>query len=105
MARVIEASRTVKLKNQGKYAYSNLGMSLLGHAEARAAGVPDWPTLATQRILQPLGMTATTFAATATDIPRRRAATVIRATAGGRPTGTGRGSLQPGPGPGPPPRT
>ena len=69
VARVIEASRTVKLKDQGKYAYSNLGMSLLGHAEARAAGVPDWPTLATQRILQPLGMTATTFAMTASGIP------------------------------------
>jgi CubicO group peptidase (beta-lactamase class C family) len=67
--RVIEDSRTVELKDQGQYAYSNLGMSLLGHAEARAAGVPDWPTLATQRILQPLGMTATTFAATANDIP------------------------------------
>ena len=67
--RVIEASRTVELKNQGEYAYSNLGMSLLGHAEARAAGVPDWPTLATQRILQPLGMTATTFAVTEADIP------------------------------------
>jgi CubicO group peptidase (beta-lactamase class C family) len=66
---VIEASRTAELKNQGEYAYSNLGMSLLGHAEARAAGVPDWPTLATQRILQPLGMTATTFAATENDIP------------------------------------
>jgi CubicO group peptidase (beta-lactamase class C family) len=44
-------------------------MSLLGHAEARAAGVPDWPTLARQRMLQPLGMSATTFAATADDIP------------------------------------
>ena len=66
---VIEASRTVELKNQGEYAYSNLGMSLLGHAEARAAGAPDWPSLVTQRILQPLGMTATTFAATANDIP------------------------------------
>jgi CubicO group peptidase (beta-lactamase class C family) len=69
VARVIEASRTVELKHPGKYAYSNLGMSLLGHAEARAAKVADWPTLATQRILQPLGMTATTFAATADDIP------------------------------------
>jgi CubicO group peptidase (beta-lactamase class C family) len=67
--RVIEASRTVELKKQGEYAYSNLGMSLLGHAEARAAGVPDWPNLATQRILQPLGMTATTFAATEAEIP------------------------------------
>jgi CubicO group peptidase (beta-lactamase class C family) len=67
--RVIEATRTVELRNQGEYAYSNLGMSLLGHAEARAAGVPDWPTLATQRMLQPLGMTATTFAVTEAGIP------------------------------------
>ena len=44
-------------------------MSLLGHAEARAAGVPDWPTLATQRMLTPLGMTATTFAVSEADIP------------------------------------
>ena len=44
-------------------------MSLLGHAEARAAGAPDWPTLATERILRPLGMTATTFALTAEQVP------------------------------------
>jgi CubicO group peptidase (beta-lactamase class C family) len=68
-ARVIDATRTVKLKNEGRYADSNLGMALLGYAEARAAGLPDWQTLATQRILQPLGMTATTFAGTADEIP------------------------------------
>ncbi len=68
-ARVIEATRSTQLRNEGRYAYSNLGMTLLGHAEARAAGLPDWPTLATQRILQPLGMTSTIFAATAGDIP------------------------------------
>ena len=50
---MIEASRTTELKRPGQYAYSNLGMSLLGHAEARAAGAPDWPTLATERILRP----------------------------------------------------
>lgn len=69
VAAVIEASKTVELKNQGRYAYSNLGMSLLGHAEARAAGVADWPTLATERLLLPLKMTATTFALSEADVP------------------------------------
>jgi CubicO group peptidase (beta-lactamase class C family) len=66
---LIEATKSVELKNPGKYAYSNLGMSLLGHAEARAAGVTDWPTLVTQRLLTPMAMTSTTFAVTAADIP------------------------------------
>lgn len=69
VAALVEASKAVELKNQGRYAYSNLGMSLLGHAEARAAGVPDWPTLATERLLKPLKMTATTFALAEADIP------------------------------------
>ena len=69
VAELIEATKSVELNSQGKYAYSNLGMSLLGHAEARAAGVADWPTLATERLLRPLGMTATTFAASEEDIP------------------------------------
>ena len=66
---VIEATRTTELEQPGQYAYSNLGVSLLGHAEARAAGAPDWPTLATERILRPLGMTGTTFALTAEQVP------------------------------------
>ncbi|HEX8511033.1 MAG TPA: serine hydrolase domain-containing protein, partial [Propionibacteriaceae bacterium] len=53
----------------GRFAYSNLGMSLLGHAEARAAGAVDWPALARQRLLVPLGMTNTTFVTTADQIP------------------------------------
>lgn len=69
VAELIEATKTIELSNQGEYAYSNLGMSLLGHAEARAAGAADWPTLATERLLTPLRMTATTFAATEADIP------------------------------------
>ena len=39
VARADRGQQPVELKNQGEYAYSNLGMSLLGHAEARAAGV------------------------------------------------------------------
>ena len=38
---LIAATRTVQLENPGRYAYSNLGMSLLGHAEARAAGAAE----------------------------------------------------------------
>ena len=53
----------------GHFAYSNLGMSLLGHAEARAAGAADWPALARQRLLVPLGMTNTTFVTAADHIP------------------------------------
>ena len=66
---LLEASKSVQLENPGRYAYSNLGMSLLGHAEARAAGVADWATLVRQRLLTPLGMAATTFAMSEDDIP------------------------------------
>jgi CubicO group peptidase (beta-lactamase class C family) len=66
---LIEATKSVELTNQGKYAYSNLGMSLLGHAEARAAGAADWRTLVTERLLAPMAMTATTFAITEAEIP------------------------------------
>ena len=92
VAALIEATKTIELKNPGEYAYSNLGMSLLGHAEARAAGAADWPTLVTDRLLTPLRMTATTFATTEADIPTARSAGTRR-TAGGRPTGTARRTL------------
>jgi CubicO group peptidase (beta-lactamase class C family) len=69
VAQLIEATRSVEISNQGEYAYSNLGMSLLGHAEARAAGAPHWPALVTERLLTPMTMTNTTFAATEADIP------------------------------------
>lgn len=44
-----------------KPAYSNLGMGLLGHALARAAGVEDFPALVRQRIIEPLGMRSTAY--------------------------------------------
>ena len=69
VAELIEATRSVELDDEGQYAYSNLGVALLGHAEARTAQAADWPTLATERLLTPMAMTATTFAATETDIP------------------------------------
>ena len=60
-AELLRLTRDTPVRPPGRYAYSNLGMALLGHAEARAAGATDWPALAQQRLLGPLGMTATTF--------------------------------------------
>lgn len=42
-------------------AYSNLGMGLLGHALARAAGAESFQELVSARILRPLGMHATVY--------------------------------------------
>ncbi|MQA93548.1 MAG: serine hydrolase [Streptosporangiales bacterium] len=47
--------------DRGTYAYSNLGVSLLGHALAERAGRP-YPELLRERILAPLGMDATYIA-------------------------------------------
>ena len=69
VAAMIDGAATTKIDKRGSYRYSNLGMALLGHAEARDAKVPDWPTLATERLLRPLGMRHTRFAIQAADIP------------------------------------
>lgn len=66
---LITEAGTVQINGRGQYAYSNLGVSLLGHALARAAGQPDWPTLARVRLLEPLGMRDTVFAAMPEQIP------------------------------------
>jgi CubicO group peptidase (beta-lactamase class C family) len=66
---LLQLTRDTTLGPPGHFTYSNLGMSLLGHAEARAAGAGDWPALARQRLLVPLGMTNTTFATAADQIP------------------------------------
>ena len=68
-AAMLSAARTASVTERGTYRYSNLGMSLLGHAEARAAGASDWPALATDRLLRPLGMAHTTFALDAAAVP------------------------------------
>lgn len=49
--------------------YSNLGVSLLGTALVRAAGVADFATLLSQRITGPLNMTATTIAGSEAQVP------------------------------------
>lgn len=56
---VIAAAAPLKLTNRGTMQYSNLGASLLGFALFRAAKAPDWPAYVKQRLLDPLGMTAT----------------------------------------------
>lgn len=66
---LIAEAGTVQINGRGQYAYSNLGVSLLGHALARAAGQPDWPTLARVRLLDALGMRDTVFAATPEQVP------------------------------------
>lgn len=43
------------------FEYSNLGMGLLGHALARAAGRKDFQTLVGERVLRPLGMSMTGY--------------------------------------------
>ncbi|WP_431469219.1 serine hydrolase [Sphingosinithalassobacter sp. LHW66-3] len=53
--------------------YSNLGMGLLGHALARAAGAETYADLVRARILEPLGMERTAF-------PRRGEADLALAT-------------------------
>jgi CubicO group peptidase (beta-lactamase class C family) len=47
-----------------KFEYSNLGMGLLGHALARAAGVESFQKLVTDRVLRPLGMSMTAYGRT-----------------------------------------
>jgi CubicO group peptidase (beta-lactamase class C family) len=44
-----------------KFEYSNLGMGLLGHALARAAGAKSFQRLVADRLLRPLGMSMTGY--------------------------------------------
>ena len=52
-----------------KFEYSNLGMGLLGHALARAAGVDSFQALVADRVLRPLGMSMTAYGRTAALAP------------------------------------
>lgn len=69
---LVAATRELQLNNRGSYAYSNLGASLLGHALARAAGMPDWPTLVRDRLFGPLGLAQASVAATGAPNPAVR---------------------------------
>ncbi|SEP75309.1 serine hydrolase domain-containing protein [Microlunatus flavus] len=66
---LLEASRGTGVGERGAYRYSNLGVALLGHALARAAGAPDWAALLRDRVLEPLGMTGTVVTGTVADVP------------------------------------
>jgi D-alanyl-D-alanine-carboxypeptidase/D-alanyl-D-alanine-endopeptidase len=70
-------------RNPGtEYEYSNLGMSLLGHALARKAGM-NYETLVVERICKPLGMTSTRVVPTA----EMKARLAMGRDEAGKPTG------------------
>ncbi|MDG4780677.1 serine hydrolase [Micromonospora sp. WMMD961] len=75
------ADRATPGDGRGEVHYSNLGASVLGHALAAKAGVA-YPDLLQERLLRPLGMTATVVAAQADGLPAERA---HGSRAGGRP--------------------
>ena len=55
------SSYELELEPGAKFEYSNLGMGLLGHALARAAGAESFKTLVAERVLRPLGMSMTGY--------------------------------------------
>ncbi|MFZ4893905.1 serine hydrolase domain-containing protein [Plantibacter sp. Mn2098] len=63
---LIAEARNVEIGPK-EFLYSNLGMSLLGHAVAAAAGT-DYATLAADRVFTPLGMRATTAPTSLADL-------------------------------------
>ncbi len=66
-----EAARLSLTGERGQsVVYSNLGATLAGYALGKAAGYDAWEPYATDRLLTPLGMAATTFAATDAEVPR-----------------------------------
>jgi CubicO group peptidase (beta-lactamase class C family) len=65
---LLAAAARARVERTGDYAYSNFGASLLGHALAHRAGT-TYPALLRQRILGPLGMTATVVQAAGTAPP------------------------------------
>ena len=56
---LIDSARTTELGERGEFAYSNLGISLLGEALARAAGADSWSSYITERLFTPSGMERT----------------------------------------------
>ena len=65
---MLAIARKATLTTRGEFVYSNLGTALLGHALAAAAQM-DYVTVVEQRLLGPLGMSATTLPLTAKDLP------------------------------------
>lgn len=65
---LVEQVAASDLSDRGEVAYSNLGVAVLGHAVAAAAGT-DYTTLLSERLLDPVGMDATTLPVTADRLP------------------------------------
>ena len=66
---LIDKARTTKMGKRGEFAYSNLGISLLGKALTHAAGAESWTSYITERFFTPLGMKHTTLTSGQADIP------------------------------------
>ena len=66
---LVDKARTTKMGKRGEFAYSNLGISLLGEALTRAAGAESWTSYITERFFTPLGMKHTTLTSGQADIP------------------------------------
>ena len=66
---LIEKTRTTEMGKRSEFAYSNLGISLLGEALRRAAGAESWKSYASERLFTPLGMEHTTLTADQSEIP------------------------------------
>ncbi|WP_051338134.1 serine hydrolase domain-containing protein [Streptomyces flavidovirens] len=67
-----KALETSAAGRRGKFAYSNLGMALLGTALAQSLG-RDYPTVLREYVLAPLGMDSTRVASSADTLPEYRA--------------------------------
>lgn len=80
---LVDRALASPLETRGTRAYSNLGTALLGQLLAERAGVA-YPALVSERILDPVGMPATTVPTTAADLPPDAP---TGATAAGQPNG------------------
>lgn len=68
LATLLAQARAATLHERGQTAYSNLGVALLGQALAAASGLA-YPELVRERLLLPLGLTATSVPVTAANLP------------------------------------
>ena len=77
---LLDAASAENLDQRGRYSYSNMGVSLLGQALARAADMP-YPELLARRVLDPVGLTDTSAPTSPVDLT---SAALTGLTPGGR---------------------
>ena len=65
---LVEQVAAAELSGRGEVAYSNMGTAVLGHAVAAATGA-DYASLLRERLLDPVGMDATTLPVTPDNLP------------------------------------